>query len=312
MVKEMTLGLGSAIGTRGYARADFILRNWDNFYTSYRNTVTGRVTDQFGTTYDKSIIRSDNELYDREYTAIQTQFSYRLMRAFNVGGTYTWSRLVGNVTGEDSGSGPLVGVAGEYPEYRGEEWNFPMGYLTGDQRHRARIWASYDLDSPIGDFNFSLLQNFNSGSATSVDGSIDPRPFVQNPGYLTPVASISYFFGGRGNIHGEDIHRTDLAINYKLQLGGVQLFIQPEVINLFNARGVESFDEEVLTNIDVDYLAPFNPFTTSPIECPQGAAESQCESMGAHFQKGPNFGKANSEGDYQQSRTFRFSVGLRF
>jgi hypothetical protein len=34
--------------------------------------------------------------------------------------------------------------------------------------------------------------------------------------------------------------------------------------------------------------------------------------MGAHWQKGPNFGKPNSEGDYQQARTFRFSVGLRF
>jgi hypothetical protein len=34
--------------------------------------------------------------------------------------------------------------------------------------------------------------------------------------------------------------------------------------------------------------------------------------MGAHWQKGPNFGKPSAEGDYQQARTFRFSVGLRF
>lgn len=34
--------------------------------------------------------------------------------------------------------------------------------------------------------------------------------------------------------------------------------------------------------------------------------------MGAHWQKGENFGLPNSEGDYQTPRSFRFSVGTRF
>jgi hypothetical protein len=34
--------------------------------------------------------------------------------------------------------------------------------------------------------------------------------------------------------------------------------------------------------------------------------------MGANYQKGPNFGKANSEGDWQTPRTFRVSIGFRF
>jgi hypothetical protein len=299
-VKEYSIGVGAALGTRGYARADVILRNWDNFYTSYRDRSTGQVTDEFGTTYDLSIIRSDNAVYDREYTGVQTQFNYRFFERLTLGGTYTWSRLVGNVTGEDSGSGPLVGVAGEYPEYRRAEWNFPMGYLTGDQRNRAKVWAAYDLPTPVGDFNISVLQNFDSANRTSIDGSIDPRPYVdESLGYLDPPASISYFFGGRGSITTDDIFRTDLAVNYKLQLGGVQLFAQPEVINLFDAQGVTSYDEEVLTNVDDETLEPFNPFTETPVE-------------GVHWRKGPNFGRPNSEGDFQQARTFRFSVGVRF
>jgi hypothetical protein len=299
-VKEWTLGAGTALGTRGYARADFIWRNWDNFYTSYRDTTTGKVTDEFGTEYDLSIIRSDNEVYDREYTGVQTQFNYRLTDRLNLGGTYTWSRLVGNVTGEDSGNGPLVGVAGEYPEYRQARWNYPMGYLTGDQRNRAKVWAAYDIPTPVGAFNISVLQNFDSASRTSIDGDIDPTPYIENPGYLTPDNSISYFFGGRGNLTTDDITRTDLAINYKVRLvRGVELFVQPEVLNLFNEQNLVAYDEEVLTNSDDDELLPFNPFTEEPVE-------------NVHYRLGPNFGKAAEEDDYQTPRTFRFSVGLRF
>ncbi len=301
MVKEMSVGVASAIGSRGYVRADLVLRNWDNFYTSYRDATTGQTQDAFGTVYDLSIIRSDNGVYDREYTGVQTQFSYRLLERLNLGGTYTWSRLVGNVIGENSGSGPLVGVAGEYPEYRREEWNYPTGYLTGDQRNRAKIWAAYDLPTPVGDFNISLLQNFDSANRTSLDGEIDARPYVTTgPDYLDPPATVSYFFGGRGNLTTDDIFRTDLAVNYRLNLpAGIQLFVQPEVINIFNAQGVIAYDEEILTNADDDDLLPFNPFTEEPVE-------------GVHWRRGPNFGKPNSEGDFQTPRTFRVSVGLRF
>jgi len=313
MVKELTFGLGSAIGTRGFARADVVWRNWDNFYTSYRNG--SKVTDpKTGTTYDLSIIRSDDGLYDREYRGVQTQFRYRLMKRLDLGGTYTWSRLTGNVTGEDSGSGPLVGVAGEYPEYRQAQWNYPNGYLTGDQRHRVKAWASYDMPSPIGQFNISVLQSFDSGTRTSVDGDIDSRPYVTNPGYLTPPATVSYFFGGRGILKTDDITRTDLTVNYRLGVfHGVEIFVQPEVINLFNEHGLVSYDEEVLTAVDcapqttgtlaapcpAKGLQPFNPFTTQPQE-------------GVNFLKGPNFGKATSESDFQTPRTFRVAVGLRF
>ncbi|HSP15409.1 MAG TPA: carboxypeptidase regulatory-like domain-containing protein [Thermoanaerobaculia bacterium] len=311
-VKEWTIGVGSALGTKGYARADVLWRNWDDFYTSFVDLGTGKVSDNYGTTYDKAIIRNDSKLYDRKYYAVQSQFNYRLFQRYTIGGTYTWSRLLGNVTGEDSGSGPLTGVAGEYPEYRQASWNYPMGYLTGDQRHRARVWGSYDMNSPVGDFNFSLLQAFDSGTRTSVDGSIDPSPYVKNPGYLTPATSVSYFFGGRGNLKTDNISHTDLAVNYKYRFGAIELFLQPEIINIFNQQGVQSYDEEVLTALDTSALKPFNPFTDKPVECPQGASAATCTSLNANFQRGPNFGKPTSENDYQTPRTYRVSVGVRF
>src|SRR5262249_26941434 len=146
---EYTIGVGSAIGSKGFFRGDFVFRDWDKFYTAYRDTSTGKTTDQFGNPYDKSIIRSNNNVYNREYRALQTQFSYRPLQQLNLGGTYTWSRLKGNVVGEDTGSGPLVGDAGTYPEYRQASWNFPTGDLAQDQRHRARLWGGYDFKTII-------------------------------------------------------------------------------------------------------------------------------------------------------------------
>jgi hypothetical protein len=313
-VDEWTLGAATTLGPRGFGRADLVYRKWDGFYTSFRNVGTGRVSDQFGTQYDKSIIRTSNDFFNREYKAVQAQFGYRLLNHLDIGGTYTLSRLTGNVTGEDLGSGPLVGDnAGEYPEYRQERWNYPTGFLTGDQRHRLRAWASYDVPStPIGAFNISLLEAFDSGTATSVDGVIDSRPYVTNPGYLTLPATVTYYFGGRGTLKHDNLTHTDLAINYKLKIfGNVEFFVQPEIINIFNEQGVTAFNEEVLTNVDcpggasqgaacpAGGLKAFNPFTETPVE-------------GVNYIKGPGFGKPESESDFQQPRTYRLSVGIRF
>ena len=309
---EWSLGAGTVLGTRGFARADFIFRNWDRFYTSYRDASTGKTKDQFGNPSDLAIIRTDNGIYNRRYRAIQTQFSYRLLPRFDVGGNYTWSSLKGNLIGENTGSGPLVGEEGWYPEYREPRWNYPTGYLTGDQRHRLRLYGSYDLPTRVGAFNFSVLQSFDSGTPTSVDGVIDSRPYVTNPGYLNPPASVTYFFGGRGTIRSDNITRTDLAINYKVKVArGVEFFIQPEILNLLNERGVEAFNEEVLTAVDctgtstqnpecpAGGLKAFNPFTEKPVE-------------GVNYIKAPGFGKPETESNYQMARTFRFSVGLKF
>jgi hypothetical protein len=308
---EWTIGVGSALGTRGFVRGDLVFRRWDKFYTSYRDVTTGKTTDQFGTQYDLAIIRSDNGLYNRKYDAVQTQFNYRLFTPLQVGGTYTWSRLKGNLIGENTGSGPLVGEEGWYPQYRQESWNYPTRFLPADQRHRARLWASYDLPSPVGTFNLSVLQQFDSGTPGSVIGSIDSRPYVTNPGYLTPPATVNYFFS-TASLKSDIITRTDLAVNYKVRLTrGIDLFIQPEIFNVFNEHGVLSFNQEVLTAVDctgsstqnpacpAGGLKAFNPFKETPVE-------------GVNYIKGPGFGKPDSVSDFQLPRTYRFSLGIKF
>jgi hypothetical protein len=46
-------------------------------------------------------------------------------------------------------------------------------------------------------------------------------------------------------------------------------------------------------------LAPFNPFTTTPVE-------------GTNWTKGPAFGYANNKFAYTSPRMFRMSFGVRF
>ena len=311
-VDEWTLGVGATLGSRGVVRADLVFRQWDDFYIDTIDMSTGQVEFE-DRTFDLEIVKNDNQgIYNREYRGLHTQLQYRFTDRFNLGLTYTLSKLEGNVTGETWNSGPVSGSAGRYPEYREESWNYPTGYLTGDRRHRARLWLTYDLPTGIGDFVFSLMQRFESGTASSTDGSIDTRSFVDNPGYQNPVSSVSYFFYGRGDLTSDNLTATDISVTYTLPIKDLDLYLTAQVFNIFNEQAVLSFDETVNTEDDEDYLALFNPFTETPIECPQGAAPEVCEDMGAHWQLGENFGLPDSEGDYQTPRRFVLTLGLRF
>ena len=310
-VKEWTLGFGAALGSKGVVRADVVYRNWDDFYVGYTNMETGQV--QFeDRTFDLTVVGNDNTLYEREYIGLHTQANYRFDGRFSAGLTWTLSRLEGNVNGETWNSGPVRGSAGQYPEYRDRSWNYPTGPLVGDRRHRVKLWGTYDLPTSIGGFAFSLLQSFESGTNSSTDGTIDTRSFVDNPGYRGPTSGVSYFFHGRGDLTTDNIVRTDIGIQYTLPIRALDIYIRGDVFNIFNNDALVGFDEEVLTEDDEDWLILFNPWTETPIECPQGAAPEVCEDMGAHWQKGENFGQPESEADYQRPRTYRFTIGIRF
>ena len=322
-VDEWTIGASTQIG-RGFLRLDYINRDWNDFYLGDINTGIGKVTNDLGQTFDLLLIRNGNDL-ERTYEAVQLQGQYRFSGRFGVGGNYTWSETLGNVTGESSGGGPFASIsANYYPEYNGmgnlNAWRLPQGYLSTDQTHKARAWATYDLDTFLGNFNFSALQRFDSGTPYSLVGSIDIRQSnnfygpglaggVVNPGYQTPPTSVSYFFSEAGEFRFEDQMATDLAVNYSTNpgwLAGVQMFIQGELINAFDQQAVTSTNTSVLTHLNDNTLQRFNPMAGDvPVE-------------GVHWRKGPLFGlptsaaSATAVGSFQLPRTYRVSVGLRF
>ena len=306
---EYTVGGGFQIGVNGFFRADYIHRDWNDFFVTVANRDIGTVDSPIGI-YQLKLIENTNDL-ERTYDAFQFQLAYRLFQRLNVGANYTWSELVGNQTGQTGGSGPVADETSAvfaYPELKQYPQFSPTGPLPQDQTHKARAWVSWDQPTPFGLFNFSVLQRFDSGTPYSALGTIDVRPYVSQDildAYRQEPSGVNYYFSDRGEFRTDDIFATDFAVNYSLPIQRVALFAQAELINAFNDDAVVGVNTTVLTNSQDESLEPFNPFTETPVE-------------GVHYVLGSSFGQATtpttplSQGHYLLPRTFRISVGLRF
>ena len=333
-VSEYTIGGGAQLTTRSFVRIDLMHRDWNDFYATFRNTSFGKVTDEFGAQSDLGFIRNSND-FDRSYDAATVQFSYRPVERFSLGGNYTWSKLRGNVAQENAGSGPITEAKFNYPEYRAFDQNNPTGYLNADQRHKLRAWASYDLPTAAGRWNFSLLERFDSATAYSAVGNISTRfnattcptcPNNASIGYATPPAQVPYFFSERGAFRWDDVTATDLGINFELPISSVSLFAQADILNIFNEQAQILGDATVFTprNDPGAGLTRFDPFSGgAPTMCPvrldpaDNGTFAACS--GYNYALSTTFGKptaattgSNLNGSYQLPRTYRFSFGLRF
>jgi hypothetical protein len=309
--KEYVLGVNGNMGSAFSFRVDYVHRDFGDFYTSILNTSNGQATDVAGNHYDIAITSNSSDL-KRKYDGFQTQLQWRgLSNRLSVTGNWTWSHLRGNFDGENVGSGPITAANQSYPEYKDPTWNNPIGDLAADQRHRIRLLASYDLPffpTKVGLLNVAVVQAWQSGVPYGAAGAITIRPFVTNPGYVTPPTSSTYYFTSRDAFHTDPIKQTDLAFNLQLRpIGPLEIFIQPQIQNLFNNQGVVAVNPvtgnlgvntTVLTNRNSS-LAAFNPFTTAPVR-------------GVNWSPSSTFGKPQSKDDIQIPRTFLVTAGLRF
>ena len=295
-VTEFTGGVGSQIG-RGFVRVDLIDRKWGNFYATRQDTTTGQITDQFGNTADIQEIFTTDQGLTRTYRGGTVQASYPFTERLQVGGNYTYSKTRGNVTAETRDNGPVTEGIFAYPEYKAFAQNNPTGYLPSDQRHKVRAWVTWGLPTPVGNFTFSALERFDSGTPYSAIIPLDSAELynylpanVQNY-YAGAPSSVNYYVNGqRGNYRWDDINALDFSINYRLRLGRAELFVEPELINAFNQAAVYQ------GNTTVVQTAPFNPFTG---EAPQ-------------YRLGSKFGQPRTPSDYALMRTYRVSFGVRF
>ena len=345
-VEEMAFGVATQIGS-AFLRADYVNREWQDFYTSERSLGIGRVTLPSGAPADLTLVVNSDNL-TREYEGITLQGAYRLFNRITLGGNYTWSEIIGNITGETTGSGVVTETADNFqPEYFGFAQNNPVGFLSTDQTHKLRAWAGVDFPTFLGNFNISLLQAFDTGSPYSHAATIDirssanfycPQPLggtqtacgkaggVTNPGYVTPPATVTYFFSDRGEFRFDDVSSTSLALNYDTNpawLRGASLFLQGEVLNVFN-NDAGSWNTTILTHRDPGCwqtadptlrCARFNPMAGDvPVE-------------GVHYRKDARYGKPTNvstpvigvdglsfptTAHFQNPRTYRGSIGLRF
>ncbi len=304
--REIHVGTSRQLGGRGSLRVDYVRRDYRDFYADFIDTSTGKAETSLGL-QDVGVLRNSNDGLSRTYDGLLTQLQYRFDR-INVGATWTLSKTRGNVSGETAGSGPVSSSVHEYPEYKQSRWNSPTGYLGTDQRHRVRIWGVFDaFRTDHNHLSVGVMQRLESGTPYGALGSVDPRRYVTNPGYATLSNKQSYYFTGRDKFRTENVLATDLTLNYsftsKLFGSEVELFVEPEILNVLNAHAIVDsrfIDTSVkdATN-DPTHYQRFNPFTDTPVE-------------GVNWAKGAKFGQALSPDAYQTPRTFRVSLGIRF
>jgi hypothetical protein len=326
---EWTVGAGFQLSPNAYVRADFVNREWNNYYAQFTNLQTGQIEDPNGFPTDLTLV-TNSDLFVREYQGVQVQGQYRAFNRLNIGGNYTWSTLEGNAEGEGSGGGPQAegGWVLQYPEYQGFQQNRPFGYLSGDQRHKARLWAAMDFPlGPIGTFNLSVMQRYDSGTPYSATFTVQAAAAPDAPAgianYTNAPANVTYFIGERGAFRWDDVHRTDVGLNYRLPLFGAEFFAEAEVFNVFNRQSqiggattvVGPTSSRTACGNGTVRCTKFNPFTTTPQE-------------GVHYQRltqelatklAPSgslnnsvFGRGSQATHFQLARTYQFSLGFRF
>jgi hypothetical protein len=321
-VKEYTIGGGMQIGS-GFIRADYIDRNWRDFYVNSTVLANGTVLVN-GAPTDLTLIQNTNAL-KRTYRGVDLQGQYRLFSNLQLGANYTFSRLRGNAVQENAGSGPVseAGTQFTYPEYENFVQNNPQGYLPSDQTHKLRAWASYDLHTFFGNWNFSGIQRLESGIPYSLTGTIDVRfrtnfycadstnpacsGGVKNPGYATPPSSVVYFFDGRGTHRLQSLRATDFSSTYSFPFHGFEPYVEGYVfnafnnhaiVNLFNGASQDVAGTSVTTARQSSTLKRFNPFVDTPV-------------AGVNYVL-PTGITATNKAAYQNPRSFSMAVGVRF
>lgn len=304
---EFAAGLSKRLGQRGIVRVDGVYRKFRDFYATRVDTGTGQVTNALGQSFDLNIVENTNRV-GREYSGLNVTASWRAGRRFTLHGGYTLSRTWGNIDGETSASGPVPVLPGNYPEYREERWNYPVGDLSIDQRHKARILATYTSPvSRFGTVTIGAIQSINSGTPYGALANARITPYVPaGLGYRNAPASIPYYFTARDAFRADMSSSTDLSASYNFRLpraSSLALFVKGDVLNAFDQAAIVNpffLNTAVLTNVSTPArYAAFNPFDTTPVQ-------------GTHWDLGPTFGQAQSRFAYQVPRTFRMSLGVRF
>jgi hypothetical protein len=154
--------------------------------------------------------------------AMQTSFTKRFSQKWQASGTYT----LGAIWDED----PPVHSGLEIVDIPLAEDLRPVYALSvGDQRHRAVMNGVWE---PGWDFRFSGLYTYGSGERFSTSWAQDLRQRgTGGGGRLRPDGTVI----PRNSFLGEDIHRVDLRLDKRFQLGS-RVWVSGifEVFNVFN------------------------------------------------------------------------------
>jgi hypothetical protein len=313
-VREFTLGLGRALGDKGYAKATYQFRRWYNFVEDFIQLSNGIVNvTRNGANIGnltKVIFSNTNDIH-REYQALLLQSSYRFRDNISFGAHYTLQlKNDGNSNVEAANQPGITSLVGNYPEIFGPALDryVPQGRLADYQQHKLRIYGTYTLGmGRFGAIDLSPIWRVDSGHVFSYIASQVPLTAIElarNPGYpandINANTAQDLFFGQRGAGQFPGYGVLDFAAGYNIPVWkSARPWIKFEVYNVL--------DNEKLIGWDVTVT----PDPNSP---------KDASGLPTGYIKGANFGKAIQDtGSFPQpvpgtigGRLFRMALGFRF
>jgi hypothetical protein len=125
-----------------------------------------------------------------------------------------------------------------------------------DSRNAVKFFANVDLGS---DWSGSIMWIFNSGMPfTQILGYYDK---LNPPDILNPSSSFTDYFyfpilAGRNAADLPDYHRLDMGISKKIQIWSMKLYIDLNVINVYDRKNFFYFDQKTGERVN---MLPFLP-----------------------------------------------------
>ena len=309
---EFTASLGREFSTGGYAKVIYTWRDTSDFIEDLRNdpTAAGKTTvirdgRNYGT-FD-NIVWANTSDQIREYQSLQFLSRVRFTQKLYVEGHWTVQiKNHGNFEGEAANQPGNGSIWFDYPELFGNEARYyPYGPLDEFQRHKVRIWTTYNQGlGRFGSVDISPLWRINSGQTYSLAAANVPPSAVQlaaNPGYAQAAGYSAQFlfFDERGSESFKGYGVLDMAFRYGVPVWqSVQPWIQVAIYNTLNNQKLIQWD----TTVTRDLTGPVDAIG-QPI----------------NYIRGANFGNATSAAHYPRwssgetgGRTFRLAMGVRF
>jgi len=299
LIKEYTLSAGVQLARAGFFKATYINRKWTDLLEDFTSVSFGSVPIVIegvaGPLADVHVFKNA-DLADRDYAALLLQGRYPITDRWSVEGL--WTHEFSNDGNYESQVGQTFRTSGlgDYPEMFSRDRNFPLGHLSQYQADVARLWTIYNFSlGRAGDLSLSLKGNYFSPLTTSLAAANVPLTDVQkarNPGYVSPPATQTLYFGKRGDVEFNSWTTFDFAAYYQIPIyRSISPWLKVEVRNLLNDHTLISWD----TTVTPDPNSP-----KDSLGLPTG------------FIKGKNFGQARNNQDYPVPREFLFGAGFRF
>ena len=310
VTKEFTVGGGSTLGARGYAKLTYINRRASDFVEDFID-IAGGTTEiisngiNFGTFSNKNFRNTD--LLKRDYDAVEFQARYQVFDDLMIDGSYTAQiNNHGNFEGEATNQPALSSDAFDYPEITPEDRYFPYGRLDEFQRHKLRIFGIYNMGlGRFGNLDVGGILRANSGLAysprsTGIASNATQQSILAGLGYPDEPSSRSiYYAQGRGSETFNGYALFDLSLNYDIPVWEtLSPWIKANFFNLFNNDKLVQFNTTVRPNASGPVDALGIPTTIT---------------------NGRSFGEATSKNHFPQYipgldglRAFQLAFGVRW